>query len=70
MNGSLTISEVRHVKQDAEDEIAAIAREVVEDVREKTGAEIERASLSLKTVTMVDGTERIVDVDVDLALDI
>jgi len=70
MNDSLTVSEVRHVKQDAEDEIAAVAREVVEEVREKTGAEVERVYLSLKTVTMVDGTERVVDVDVDLTLDI
>jgi hypothetical protein len=70
MNDSLTVSEVRHVKQDAEDEIAAVAREAVEEVREKTGAEVDRVSLSLKTVTMVDGTERVVDVDVDLTLDI
>ena len=70
MNDTLTISEVRQGKQDAEDRIATAAREAIEDVREKTGAEVERASLSLKTVTKVDGSEHVVGVDVDLSLDI
>jgi hypothetical protein len=70
MNNPLTVSEVRHVKQDAEDEIAAVAREVVEDVREKTGAEVEQVSLLLRTATVVDGSDRVIDVDVDISLDI
>jgi len=70
MNDSLTVSELRQAKQDAENEIAAAVSESVEDLKEKTDAKVERVSLSLRTVTTVDGSNRVVDVDVDVSLGI
>jgi hypothetical protein len=70
MNDSLTVPELRQAKQDAENEIAAAVSESVEDLKEKTDAKVERVSLSLRTVTTVDGSNRVVDVDVDVSLDI
>ena len=70
MDDAITVSEVREVKQDAEDEIASAVRRTLDELREELGTEADQLSVSLKTVTKTDGSEHVVGVDVDLSLDI
>jgi molybdopterin converting factor small subunit len=70
MDDAITVSEVREAKQDAEDEIASAVRGTLDELRRELGAEADRLSVSLKTLTKVDGGEHVVGVDVDLSLDI